>query len=134
MHYFKYREELNTNKTLRPSVCFGYEKEEGEKVYYDVLTYFDNISSNAKDELNKIFNYAENFSANGIDKENWIRYLASYNITVPAMSKKITRRTPKPTKGKDVYVNYVENQQEKELAFYNIFLLFLRPVKISLKI
>lgn len=131
MHYFKYREELNTNKTLRPSVCFGYEKEEGEKVYYDVLTYFDNFSSNAKDELNKIFNYAENFSANGIDKESWIRYLASYNITVLAMSKKITRRTPKPTKGKDVYVNYVENQQEKELAFYNKDLIFPTIPKTS---
>lgn len=124
MHYFRYSEELKTNKKLRPSIYFGYEKEDNRKTYYDMLVYFDNLSNSISDELNKIFEYSKNFSRNGIDKESWIRYMASYNITIPPMSKKVIKRTPKFTDGKDVYVNYAENKKQQELVFYNKDLIY----------
>lgn len=119
MYFFKYREELNTKKELRPIISFGKTLENNENSYYDTLTYFDNLSTNTKKELDKIFEYSKNFSKNGLNKESWVRYLASYNITIPAMTKKISRRTPKPTNGKDIFVNYAENEKNKELIFYN---------------
>jgi len=124
MHYFKYREEISTNKTLIPSICFGEEKEENCNIYYDIPVYFDNLSSEAEKELNKIFEYSKNFSDNGINKESWIRYLTAYKISIPALSKKITRRTPKTTKGTDIYVNYAENKKDNELTFYDKNLIF----------
>ncbi len=117
MYYFKFREELSKNRKNVPKISFGYDLKEKNKPIYDMLVYFDNLTSNAKKELDKIFEYSKQFSTNGINKEAWIRYVAAYKIVIPAMSKKIMRNVPQPTNGSMVSIKYAENKKEKELPF-----------------
>lgn len=119
MYSFKFIEELSKNRSIMPSICFGYDIEEKNKPIFDMLVYFDNLTSNAKKELDKIFEYSKQFSTNGINKEAWIRYIAAYKIIIPAMSKRIVRNAPHPTKGSTVSLKYAENKKEKELPFHN---------------
>ncbi len=119
MFYFKFREELNKNKKNMPEISFGYDLKEKNKPMFDMLVYFDNLSSNAKKELDKIFEYSKQYSTNGINKEGWSRYIAAYKIVIPAMSKKIMRNVPQPTNGSMVSIKYLENKKEKQLPFYD---------------
>ena len=44
MYYFRYSEELSTNKNNKPYISFGYKTNDNNffKVY-DIITYFDNF-------------------------------------------------------------------------------------------
>ena len=53
MYYFKFREELSKNRNIMPSICFGYDIKEKNKPIFDMLVYFDNLTPNAKKELDK---------------------------------------------------------------------------------
>lgn len=117
MYYFKFREELSKNRKNVPKISFGYDLKEKNKPIYDMLVYFDNLTSNAKKELDKIFEYSKQFSTNGINKEAWIRYVAAYKIVIPAMSKKIMRNVPQPTNGSMVSIKYAENKKRKGITF-----------------
>ena len=91
MYYFRYSEELSTNKKDRPYISFGYKVNDSNMKIHDTITYFDNLSSSAKEELDMIYNYSLKLGKDKIDKDSYFTFIVTHNISIPPISKRITR-------------------------------------------
>ena len=115
MYYFRYSEELSTNKKNKPYISFGYKTNDNNFKVYDIITYFDNLSSSASNELDKIYDYSLKLGKDKIDKDSYFCFIATHNITIPPISKRITKHNIKLSNESNITIHYANN---KNTAIY----------------
>ena len=66
MYYFRYSEELSTNKKNKPYISFGYKTNDNNFKVYDTITYFDNnMAEIKKDGISYVGMVPEGLSEEG---------------------------------------------------------------------
>ena len=119
MYYFRYSEELSTNKKDRPYISFGYKVNDSNMKIHDTINYFDNLSSSAKEELDMIYNYSLKLGKDKIDKDSYFTFIVTHNISIPPISKRITRHNVRLSNEANIIMRYAENKKDKELVFWD---------------
>jgi len=132
MYYFRYSEELSTNKKNKPYISFGYKTNDNNFKVYDTITYFDNLSSSASNELDKIYDYSLKLGKDKIDKDSYFSFIATHNITIPPISKRITKHNIKLSNESNITIHYANNKKDKDLVFWDKDMALPKNNKINL--
>lgn len=121
--YFRYHENLVKEINHKPTIFLHSNNEisDNTKLFsYTFIDFFDRLSNEAINELDKIYNYSLNYTNDYINQDTWLMYQMANGLTICPISKRYTKRLAKHNdKGNGITAIYTKNRKERELIFNN---------------